>query len=349
MDAPQTFTGSPLDRAASKRRDPSWLAARLADPSSRFLAFRELRPLVAGAGEELRLAWLRAEELAPLVAENLARAGAEAPASNALDRETASGDEPLLLGLEPGGAARFAMRVPGGDGADDPALGAGVGPARFADARGSAMRLPPEETAILAQARSLLAWHAAHPRCARCGGRTTSREGGYARRCAEEGCGASHFPRSDPVVIMLVHRGDRALLGRSVRDPPFPPGLFSCLAGYVEPGESVEEAVRRELEEESGVRVGAVRYHASQPWPFPSQLMIGCLAEAASDEIRIDPTEVEEARWFTRDEVRAGLARWRAAEGFRLPPPITAAHVLATAWVGGATAAAPPRGGRENP
>lgn len=318
MDLPHTFTGNPLDRAARQRRDPAWLAARLGDPASRVLPFRDLRPLVADAGGDLRLAWRPAAE------------------------DRAGGGEPVLLGIEAGGAARFAVELgPGAPESGAARAGAGTRepPAdRFADARAAAMRLPPAETAILAQARSLLAWHATHRFCSRCGGPTASREGGYARSCLAPGCGASHFPRTDPVVIMLVHRGDRALLGRSVRVPPFPPGLYSCLAGYMEPGESLEEAVRREIEEESGVRVGVVRYLASQPWPFPSSLMLGCLAEAESDEIRVDPAEVETAGWFSRKEVRAGLARWAEPEGFRLPPPITAAHRLAAAWLDGASA-----------
>ena len=318
MDIPPTFTGNPLDRAARERRDPAWLAARLADPASRFLSFRQLRPLVAEEGGTLRLAW---------------RPAGPSPVG---------AGEPVLLGLDRDGAARFAAET-GPEAPEPRAAVAGRGVAsgvtvRFADARSAAMRLPPEDAAILAQARSLVAWHASHGFCPRCGGRTAPREGGYARRCLSAACGASHFPRTDPVVIMLVHKDDRALLGRSVRVPPFPPGLHSCLAGYVEPGESLEEAVRREVEEETGVRVGVVRYLASQPWPFPSSLMLGCLAEAASEEIRIDPAEVEEAAWFGREAVREGLTRWRETDGFRLPPPITAAHRLAAAWVGGASA-----------
>lgn len=329
MDAPHTFTGNPLDRAARERRDPVWLASRLADPATRLLAFRALRPEVAESDGALRLAWR------------------PVPPGLGPDRE------PVLLGLDPGGAARFAVELGGEDaepasGGADPGAGE-VPPVRFEHARAAAMRLPPEEAAILAQARSLLAWHLSHRFCARCGQGTEAREGGTFRRCIAPQCGGSHFPRTDPVVIMLVHRGDRVLLGRSVRVPPFPPGLFSCLAGYIEPGESLEEAVRREIEEESGVRVGAVRYLASQPWPFPSSLMLGCVAEAVTGEIRIDPAEVEEARWFSREEVRAGLARWGASEGFRLPPPITAAHRLVAAWLAGASAARGSRPEGERP
>jgi NAD+ diphosphatase len=142
-----------------------------------------------------------------------------------------------------------------------------------------------------------------------------------------------HFPRTDPVVIMVVYREDRVLLGRSVREPRYPAGLFSCLAGYMEPGESVEEAVRREVFEEAGIETARVRYHSSQPWPFPSTLMIGCFAEALSDRIEIDRHEVEEVRWFTRRETRSALDRWGEPDGFRLPPPITAAHQLIAAWL----------------
>jgi NAD+ diphosphatase len=192
------------------------------------------------------------------------------------------------------------------------------------DARAAAMRLGDGRAAVVAQARSLLDWHARHGFCANCGAPTKLAKAGYQRSCA--GCGAEHFPRTDPVVIMLAVDGDNCLLGRQ---PRFPRGFMSALAGFVEPGESLEEAVARELFEEAGIRTGRVRYVASQPWPFPSSLMIGALAEATSTAIRIDETELEEARWVTRDEVRAALG---GAGPFQAPPPLAIARTLLETW-----------------
>ena len=185
----------------------------------------------------------------------------------------------------------------------------------------------PEHLGALAQGRSLCNWHVRHRYCANCGAETAIRIGGYRRDCPS--CKAEHFPRTDPVVIMLAIDGDRCLLGRQAR---FLPGMYSCLAGFVEPGETIEDAVRRETREESGIRVGRVRYHSSQPWPFPSSLMIGCHAEAISTEILRDEAELEDCRWFGRDEVRSILANQHAA-GIKAPPPIAIANRLITAWV----------------
>jgi NAD+ diphosphatase len=271
-----------------------------------------LRPLLRQTDQGERIAWLR-------------RADAEGTHSLAPDIDKRA----VLLGLDSGGIAHFALSI------DDTVNGSETpDSAAFRDTRAAAALLPAADSAIVAQARSLVSWHGSHPFCARCGGETVSVEAGYSRRCARTSCGAMHFPRTDPVVIMVVSRGDRALLGRSVREPRYPDGLFSCLAGYIEPGESVEEAVRREVREEAGIEIGRVTYHSSQPWPFPSTLMIGCIAEAVSDQIRIDPEEVEAVRWFTRPEVRTALERWNEPGGIRLPPPITAAHRLIAAWLG---------------
>ena len=193
------------------------------------------------------------------------------------------------------------------------------------------MTLDADAAGTLAQARSMLEWHRTHTRCARCGAATNSVEAGYRRRC--DACGADHYPRTDPVVIMIVTRGDACLLGRK---PNFPPGLFTCLAGFVEPGETIEEAVVREVLEEAGVHAGGVRYVASQPWPFPSQLMIGCEAEARSEEITVDGEELEEARWFTRAQVLAALERGPGdAETLWFPPPLAIAHQLIKRWATG--------------
>ncbi|HEY8384423.1 MAG TPA: NAD(+) diphosphatase [Microvirga sp.] len=199
-----------------------------------------------------------------------------------------------------------------------------------ADLRSIAMRgyVAPDEQGLLAMAKSLLDWHRRHRFCAQCGTGTAAAQAGFRRDCPA--CGAQHFPRTDPVAIMLVARGDRCLLGRQ---PRFPPGMYSCLAGFIEPGETLEDAVRREVLEEAGVRVGAVAYAASQPWPFPSSLMIGCIAEAISEDIVIDREELEEARWFHRDEVRLML-EGRHPDNLLAANPIAIAHHLVRQWMG---------------
>lgn len=186
------------------------------------------------------------------------------------------------------------------------------------------------DAALYAAARSLVDWHGRHGFCAVCGTATAIFRAGWGRTCLA--CHAEHFPRVDPVVIMLAEHGDKVLLGRQ---PPWPQGRYSALAGFLEVGESIEEAVRRETLEEAGIRVGAVRYVASQPWPFPSSLMIACIGTAENDDITIDVHELEDARWFTRDEVRRALARDPDAP-FGAAPPYAIAHTLLTAWVEGA-------------
>jgi NAD+ diphosphatase len=182
--------------------------------------------------------------------------------------------------------------------------------------------LPPHELAILAQARSLLAWHERHGFCSNCGQPTKAADAGYRRDCAA--CKAQHFPRTDPVVIVAV-RGPRGwLLGRG---PKFQPGMYSTLAGFMEPGESIEEAARREVYEETGIQLGAVAYHSSQPWPFPSSLMIGLIAQGITNEIAIDREELEDARWFAREEL-VQMLEDRHPQGLRVPKPAAIAHHL---------------------
>jgi NAD+ diphosphatase len=173
----------------------------------------------------------------------------------------------------------------------------------------------------------MLHWHARHRFCANCGAPTAVVQGGWRRDCAA--CAAEHFPRTDPVVIMLATADDQCLLGRSRR---FVPHMWSCLAGFVEPGETIEQAVRRETQEEAGITCGRVSYFASQPWPFPMSLMIGCHAEALDRDIAIDPNELEDARWFSRDEIAAMLMR-RHPDGLTTPPPIAIAHHIIRAWI----------------
>ncbi|MEI6418980.1 MAG: NAD(+) diphosphatase [Sphingomonadales bacterium] len=293
-DTPATgFTGGTLDRADDLRRDAAALVALRSRPDARWLVLDELKPVLR-AGENKRILWAYRSDVphnAPMV----------------------------LLGLD-GDAPRFAAAAPGAELVSD--FGGEI-----VDARVAGSLLPADEAAIVAQARSLLDWHARHGFCAVCGGKTEMEKAGGARKCSA--CGAEHFPRVDPVVIMLAVKGDHALVGRG---PRFPRRFMSALAGFVEAGESLEDAVRRELWEEAGIRTGKVKYMASQPWPFPSSLMMGCLAEAESFEVRLDAQELEEVRWVTRDEVKAALA----GEGDWLaPPPLAIAHTLLKEWAAG--------------
>ncbi len=306
MPPPIVFTASPLDRAGHRRRDRAWLAGRLAGEGSRFLPLWRLKPLIE-PGAAPAIAWQPYARVASFV-----RA-----------RRTV-----VMLGTADG-VCHFAVDA---DGPEDPAAaGPLAGAGRFIDVRTIAPQLEPGQAGILAQARSLIDWHARHRFCARCGRPTAVGEGGYVRRCLADACAAEHFPRTDPVVIMLVERGDRCLLGRQ---PHFPAGVYSALAGFVEPGESIEEAVRREIAEEAGIRCGEVRYVASQPWPFPSSLMIGCVARAGSDAIRVDGAELDDARWFSRAEIGRMVERSLGTDGPRLPPPLSLAHQLARRWLG---------------
>jgi NAD+ diphosphatase len=230
--------------------------------------------------------------------------------------EAGAGNELVLLGLD-GGEPRFAeLRLEEADSVN-----------RSMAVMQALARLDAADAALYGGARSVIDWHYRHLFCARCGAATALFRAGWGRKCAR--CNTEHFPRVDPVVIMLAEFGGRVLLGRQ---PMFPPKFFSALAGFVEPGESLEEAVRRELFEEAGIRTGAVRYVVSQPWPFPSSLMIGCVAEALDETITLDTTELQDAMWVGRAGVEAALAG-DAEALFVPPPPVALAHSLLRAWL----------------
>jgi NAD+ diphosphatase len=302
MEEVYSFGGNPLDRASERRGDAAWIAGLLADPASRLALLSELKPLVR-LGPTPTIDW---QPVAPWRA--LIDGGATC----------------VLLGLE-GGSARFALDATGAT--LPPADGTELG-----DMRGLAAVMEVGAASILGEARAIVDWHARHKFCAVCGTPTGVHSAGWSRRCPS--CKAQHFPRTDPVVIMLPVRSERCLLGRNARRAG---ARFSCLAGFVEPGETLEEAVRREVLEESGLRTGRVRYVASQPWPFPSSLMCGFIAEAISDQLAIDRAELETARWFTRDEVLTMVARSAAGDGApdSLAPPIAIGHHLARRWASG--------------
>jgi NAD+ diphosphatase len=225
-----------------------------------------------------------------------------------------------------------------------PIFGMGIAPAAaekligrndvaITELRGMAMQgaLPLEQLSAIAMAKSLVSWHQRHGFCANCGARTSMKEGGWKRECAS--CKAEHFPRTDPVVIMLVSSGDKALLGRQKQ---FMPGMYSCLAGFVEAAETIEDAVRREIFEESGIRVTDVNYYMTQPWPYPSSLMIGCTARATNEDIVVDRTELEDARWFDRAELTL-MHKRQHPDGLFAAHPFAIAHHLIGQWLHGGT------------
>ena len=296
-----TFAGNPLDRASYHRVDDAWLAAQLASDEALALAVWNGRPLVEDAKDGgVQLAYLPAK----------------------LAGELSGGPERLLfLGLWKQTPV-FALDL---EGQADPTASSLTGLGRFADLHQVAGSLPAADAAITATAKAVFEWRRRHRHCAACGKPTRPADGGWKRVC--EACEAEHFPRTDPVVIMLPYHGERCMLGRQ---ESWPAGMFSCLAGFLEPGEAIEEACARELEEEAGLHAVKVRYHSSQPWPYPSTLMIGLLAEVEDEEGRPDQTELSEVRWFTRAEARALLAG--KLEGLLCPPAHAVAHQLLKAW-----------------
>ncbi|SDY73147.1 NAD(+) diphosphatase [Citreimonas salinaria] len=291
-----TFGGSALDRAAELRGDPAALAEAARDPKAHSVLLWRGKPLVTGE-DALNLPRLPADHPvlkdAPGAPLFLGReAGAPVFARDMTEWHPEDFDETQLGGFFDPREQRH------------PALDASQ---RFAELRRVMTRLNPRDAELAATARALFGWHATHGFCARCGAASELAQGGWQRVCPA--CGARHFPRTDPVVIMLITRGNSTLLGRS---HGWPGGLYSCLAGFVEPGETIEAAVRREVFEESGIAVGRVRYLASQPWPFPASLMIGCHGEALDDAISLDPVELEDARWVSREELADVFAGTRS-------------------------------------
>lgn len=303
FDTPETepsrfvgFAGNRIDRQSEKRRD---------DSVSEALADARARLYVMGGG---RLVLTFTAD------------GAEA--RHTVDGAMALGaslEQAILLGFEEGRPIVAAPVTLDETGLPDPFKAVDY---RSVYTQGL---LDPGELGVLAQGASLLAWSANHRFCGRCGAATEMRAGGYKRVCTQ--CGSEHFPRTDPVAIMLVVRGDQCLLARS---PRFAPGMYSCLAGFIEPGETIEDAVRRETMEEAGLPVGRVAYYASQPWPFPYSLMIGCHAEALSADIVLDGDELDAGRWFAKDEVRSMIEKRHPDDLFVPPPGAIASHLIGT-------------------
>jgi len=299
VSRPNVYTGSPLDRAGERRDNPAWIEARLADPTTLFVPVWRSRSLLRDQDSKLHAVYLT---------------GTDAAAPRALNGPWA------FLGLH-SGTALFALDL---STIEDPTPLVPEGSGAFEDIRMVPGGLPPHDAAILAHARGLMHWRVRHGFCGVCGGTCGPRSAGHAMVCTL--CGAQHFPRTDPAVIMLVHRGDRVLLGHSARFPKAT--MYSTLAGFVEAGESLEEAVAREVLEESNVRVGAVRYHSSQPWPFPASIMLGFYAEGLTDQVVIDATKLRDARWFSRAELADP-----DAHGFTLPGRDSIARHLIEDWM----------------
>ena len=288
-----TFGGSSLNRAAELRGDDAAIAEHLAAPQSRAVALWRGKPLCRGDAKE---------HLAHLPLDHSLFVGVNVP--------------PVLLGLSEEGHALFARDVSAlkPDNLDDASLGQFFDASiqthpslpedhAFCELRGVMARLSARDAELAATAKAIYGWHRSHRFCAACGQESRMVQSGWQRDCPS--CNTSHFPRTDPVVIMLITHGNRVLMGRS---PGWPEGMYSLLAGFVEPGETLEAAVRREVYEEAGIRVGPVSYLASQPWPYPSSLMFGCAGLALSDEITIDKTEIEDAIWVSREEMMQAFA-----------------------------------------
>lgn len=305
-----TFGGSGLNRAAELRKDAHDLHAR-----GQFIALWRGKVLFDYAEKAL----IRLSHDHDMLAE--------------------AADAPYFLGVDDADTPLFAVDVSAWQDpdADDDALGRffdpsqnrypGFGEAQvFTELRGIMTKLSPRDAELAATARGLMQWHESHPYCSRCGQASEVAQAGWQRDCPA--CGASHFPRTDPVVIVLVLHGNSVLLGRS---PGWPEGMYSLLAGFMEPGESMEAAARREVFEEAGIRLSEVGYLSSQPWPFPSSLMMGCIARAESTDITLDPNELEDAKWFTREEIAAA---WRGENPDLLPArPGAIAHFLIHNWL----------------
>lgn len=295
------YAGNPLDRGDRERRDEEWLSASAKAATSKFLPLWENTVMIT-EGSDQSLGWLDIKEID--------RLGIEV--------------EGVFLGLRDG-AAYFTVDITKNEHAVKDLKESGDW--AFEDTRAVTGLISANDCGIVAQARAQINWHNRHGFCSVCGHPTEMKKGGHVRRCGN--CNTQHFPRTDPVVITAVSDGDRLLLGQS-KGRLQAMNRYSVLAGFIDQGESIEEAVQREIMEESGIQVRNVRYHSSQPWPFPTTLMIGCHADAATSEITMDEGEMTDVRWFTRKDVLSGLAGTN--ENLALPGSIAIAYHLITAW-----------------
>ena len=297
-----------LDRLALKRSDADFIKSKQNAPGARFLLLADLKPVIRSNPERTTatLAWFSLDELAQF----------RLPV-----------DDALFLGVDEASNGHFALPVTEHRTRHVPGAVEKLRP--IVDLRSLAMQgiMSPEELSLCGQARALAQWHENARHCGRCGGKALVWDGGWRRKCWA--CKTDWFPRTDPVVIMLITDGPRCLLAHEQR---FAEKMYSTLAGYIEPGEDIEHAVRREVLEETNIEVGEVKYHSSQPWPFPHSLMLGCIGRAETTEISIDSGEIAEARWFTREEARLMLER-RHPEGLNVPGRQAIANALISSFV----------------
>jgi NAD+ diphosphatase len=298
MQQRNIFAGPYLDRAAHLRQDPAWFAAALADERSRAILVWNSRNLIA-EGDSPRAVYMELAQIPP---------------------ERRNSADLILLGRF-GDTNYFAYEI---ESAEQPPVLPGT---RFEDLRVVASVLPIDDAGLLGYARALVSWRRRHRFCGACGSKTESARSGHVLVCTNPACRHEQFPRIDPAIIVLVSDGERALLGRQAS---WPIGRYSTIAGFVEPGESLEDAVAREVFEETGIRVDAVEYHSSQPWPFPASLMLGFTAHALTTEIRLQDQELEDARWFSRADL--------AAQGTLLPPRQSISYRLIEHWFDAASA-----------
>jgi NAD+ diphosphatase len=322
MRAPNYYAHPGFERAGLRRRETDWIRERVLDLSSVFIpVWRTQNLVIELKGGEPRAASITVEGLISILGD-----------IGNIDERLAHGQFVFLGVIDE--RAHFALDVSASEAPLDvlrsPALtAAGIAEAdvRFTDLRQLAGRLERHEGALLAHARAMLFWHSRHRFCGLCGSPTRSEEAGHMRRCTDPACHTMHFPRTDPAVIMLVTDGDRVLLGRNKNFPVA--GMYSTLAGFVEPGESLEDAVAREVREETAIEVSAVHYHSSQPWPFPANIMLGFYAEAVTRDISLEDGELADARWFER----GWLLTHEDDDEFRLPRRDSIARRLIEDWL----------------
>ena len=310
---PNIFSNNPLDRVSYLRSDPEWLNNIMLDDKSIFVPFFKGQPFVS--------------KISGLTSKN-ALENQLNPAwfpYKFFEKNIVDSSIIIFLGLLDD-RAYFAIDLSKINNPEDQVNIKNMG--SFEDLMGlSSQPIESGELAMLGQAKAIFEWHKSHEFCSRCGEKSNMVEGGYKRICGS--CKSEHFPRTDPVVIMLATYNNHAFLGRQKR---FPTGMYSALAGFIEPGESIEEAVARELNEEAGIIINNATYHSSQPWAFPNSLMIGCIAESASEEFKLDEIEIDEGRWFTRDELKNAINGSESSEFF-VPPKMAIAHHLIKAFV----------------
>jgi NAD+ diphosphatase len=316
------YAESGLDRAAHLRGDTDWRERLIEGAAALIVPVWRSKNLIAGIDRDPL-----AGGVSPMTVRPSGNPEAAFLSVSEAAALLAAGGETVLLGTR-GDTAYVAVDL---SHHEDPAAVVPLdGRGAFTDLRAVGPLLDRNDGAVLAYARGMMTWHRRHLFCGACGSPTESRNAGHTRRCTNPDCAIEHFPRTDPAVIMLVIDGERCLLGRQAA---WPPGMYSTLAGFVEPGETLEAAVAREVHEETGVRISEARYHSSQPWPFPSSIMLGFHAVAASTEIALNDAELEEARWFERDWIRAHEGK----DGFRLPRLDSIARRLIEDWLAGET------------